>query len=307
MAELASAFFQSLVAASSQPTADVVALEVQLAQIVDEARQAHPELPFDPLTFVSEVGSRVSIDDDGVGKDPIEALTDLRPGDLHLACACARGDSVALRLFDRLYGPDLDLAIQKSPGLGMSGPEFRSLVHEKLFVAEPGKTPRIASYSGKGSLRGWVRVTGARTVVDLARRVGPVEKGRADAELIDRLPGETDPELAYLRHAYGAALPEVFAVALGGLSPRQRNLLRQRYLHELGADQLAQLYRVHRATAFGWLEDARKELLAQVRIGLAQRIPGHELESVLDLVGSKLDVSVRRMLDSQVEDEPARR
>jgi RNA polymerase sigma-70 factor (ECF subfamily) len=221
--------------------------------------------------------------------------------DLDLAEACARGESTALEAFEQRFGADLDRAVAKSPTLGVSADEFRQLVREKLFVGREGRAARIAGYQGKGPLRAWVRVTATRLVVDLARK-RPSEVPRTDEELARRLPPADDPELEHLRHAYGSALPDAFEEALQNLTARQRNLLRQRFLHELTVERMAAMYDVHRSTMFEWLGKARTDLFALVQSALAERIGDQQLASVVAVLGSKLDMSVRRMLDSKLED-----
>lgn len=229
------------------------------------------------------------------------ALEELDLPDLYLAAACGRGDAVALRRFDAALGPELDRAIARSPTLGLSREEFRQLVGDRLFVAEPDASPRILGYRGRGSLKAWVRVMAARFVIDLSRRRAP--PGGEDDALAEKLGAAHDTELDYLRHAYGPAVPRAFEDAVARLTVRQRNLLRQRYLHGVSADGLARMYDVHRSTLFVWLDKARAALLAHVREALARQIPGHALESVVGMLGSRLELSVRRMLDSQLESE----
>ena len=232
-------------------------------------------------------------------------MTDeLHAADVELAAACARGEPAAIAAFDRAYGAELDGAIARSPRLGIARDEFRQLVRTKLFVGAPGKPARIASYTGDGPLKAWVRVTAARVVIDLARAHDDREQPADDA-MLARLASPHDPALLLLQSAYGAHVQDAFREGLAALSVRQRNLLRQRYLHGLVADKLAPVYAVHRATAFGWLEDARQALMAQVRLALRVRIPDSELESVVGLLGSKLEVSVRGALGAALEREPA--
>src|SRR5262249_2792960 len=161
---------------------------------------------------------------------------------------------------------ELDVAIRKSPTLGVTTDEFRQIFREHVFVAaDPERPPRIASFEKKGALRAWVRVTATRLVIDLSRKPeGP--EPISDEDLSARLAqAGADPELDYLKHAYGVALPDAFRDGLQALTVRQRNLLRQRYLHDLGADKLAEQYGVHRATMFAWIEEARSALLERVR------------------------------------------
>ena len=272
-------------------------LDADLQRLTAEVRTALPDLRVDEAVLAEALGARIT----GEG-DPASELGALHAADIHLADACARGESAGLRAFDRLCGNDLDRAIARSPNLGLTKPEFRQLVHEKLFVQTHESPPRIASYGGSGALRGWVRVMAARMVVDLARRQDEVEL-IADDALLARMPGGGDPELVFLRHAYGEHLSAAFTEALAKLTVRQRNLLRQRHLHGLKAERLAALYGVHRGTIFTWLEGARTDLLALVRAAMSERAPEQALESVVALLGSQLDVSVRRLLDSGIEEK----
>jgi RNA polymerase sigma-70 factor, ECF subfamily len=223
--------------------------------------------------------------------------------DVYLAEACARGDEAALRVFDAALGRELDLAIAKSPSLGVSSDEFRSIFRERFLVAEPGGRARVATYRGQGTLKSWVRVAAARLVVDLSRKPKDPEPF-PDAELLQHLPQAADPELEYLRRAYAAELPQAFDRAILQLTVRQRNLLRQRHLHGLGGAQLATLYGVHRATVFAWLDAAREALLGHLRDALQARVAAHDLDSIVKLLGSQFQISVRRLLDSRLEDEP---
>jgi RNA polymerase sigma-70 factor (ECF subfamily) len=265
-------------------------LEARVQRLVDDARAAHPSVALDVAALLAAIAAIAT------------PALDAPAADLHLAIACARGDAAAIAAFDRSYGPELDVAIAKSPRLGIAKDEFRQLVRTRLFVHAPDRPARIASYAGQGSLKAWVRVTAARIVIDLSRAHTDHEE-LADDAMLDRAASPHDPELLILRSAYGAHVDAAFRDGLARLSVRQRNLLRQRYLHGLNADQLAPVYAVHRATAFGWLEAARQALMAHVRDALRARVPGAELDSVVGLLGSRLDVSVRGALGASIEDE----
>ncbi len=234
-----------------------------------------------------------------VAKSGVEGLA---LGDLYLTRACARGDAAAIRRFGTLFGPTFDRAIHRSPNLGFTTDDFRQLVLDRLFVAPAGTEPRIHKYEGRGSLEGWLRVTTSRLVIDLSR-VRKRPEATADESLVERMSDGQDTEIAVLRHSYGPALEQAFSTALSALDVRQRNLLRQRYLHDVSADALAKMYGIHRATMFGWIDKARTSLLLEVRNALAASVPGDKLESVVGMLGSDLHLSVRRLLNSQLEPE----
>jgi RNA polymerase sigma-70 factor (ECF subfamily) len=240
----------------------------------------------------------------------VDVLQDVHAQDLGLAIACERGADAALREFDRRFTPDMDRAIARSPNLGIGRDEFRQIVREKLFVAvgagESSAKKKIASWSARAPLAGWVRVVCARAVVDLSRRREDRELlvgGAGDDALFERLRSSADPELAALRRRFVDLLPAAFRAGLAALTPRQRNLLRQRYLHGVAASAIATAHGVHRATAFGWIEEARQALLAGARRHLAEAARDAALESVVQLLGSELHVSLGRLLGADAERE----
>ena len=285
-------FLAALAPALVRAFADRPDLEVTLATRLDRARAAL-ELEIDVALWIESLAGALT---------EVEDFERLADADLYLARACGRGDRQALRRFAELHAIEIDRAIARSPTLGLSRDEFRQLVQVHLFVREHEQPARISTFGGRGSLRAWVRVVCARLIVDLSRRgASPT----LDHEiLLERLDDSRDPELEQLRRSLAPQLRDAFEAALAAVDVRQRNLLRQRYLHEVPVDALASLYGVHRSTVFDWLDKARTAMLRHVREGLAAHVPGEKLESVVQLLGSKLDVSVRRMLDSRIEPEP---
>jgi RNA polymerase sigma-70 factor, ECF subfamily len=300
MGELARTFKDSLPPSIREAFVDSPELEAVLAGIAQQAG-----LGLAARDVVISLATRLSLRPEEVRG--LDSLRDVHSADLGLAIACERGETAALREFDRRFGPEMDRAIARSPNLGIGRDEFRQIVREKLFVAVgKGVAAKIGSFSGRAALAGWVRVVCARTVVDLSRRREDREllAGNAgDDALFERLRAADDPELAALRRRFADLVPAAFHAGLASLSPRQRNLLRQRYLHGVAASAIATANGVHRATAFGWIEEARQALLAGARRHLADATRGAALESVVDLLGSELHVSLGRLLGAESESE----
>ena len=71
--------------------------------------------------------------------------------------------------------------------------------------------------------------------------------------------------------------------------------MRHQLLDGLSATQVADLYNVHRATAKRWLASARVRLLELTREAMRERlrIDTHELDSVLRMVESRLEITAR--------------
>ena len=74
-------------------------------------------------------------------------------------------------------------------------------------------------------------------------------------------------------------------------------MLRQYYIDGLTIDRLAALYRVDRATTARWVVAARSAVLAGTRdfLGSALGVTTSEVESILRLVGSQLELSLRQL------------
>jgi len=159
-----------------------------------------------------------------------------------------------------------------------------------MFVAAPGRPAGITGYAGRGSLRGWLNAVSARIALRAT--------GRAIPELFDEASldhaTEQDPELDYLRRVYGEAFQKAFREALAGLSARQRLLLRQRFRHQLGIDEMGRLYGVHHSTVSRWVTEARERLVGRIReTMMAQFNLGRpELSSVMRLIDSEVDLTL---------------
>jgi len=165
-------------------------------------------------------------------------------------------------------------------------------VRTKLFV---GETPGISKYAGSGPLGAWLSTVAAREGISYLRSLDrdavPAHDGLAD-------PLEADPELQYLKATYRAAFRLAFHAALDALESRQRTLLKYQYLDGLTSRKIGKIYGVHHATAARWVQAAREALLEQTRAALMNElsIDAGEVDSVMRLIQSRWDVTVRRLL-----------
>jgi RNA polymerase sigma-70 factor (ECF subfamily) len=104
-----------------------------------------------------------------------------------------------------------------------------------------------------------------------------------------------------LKTHYREQFRAAFAVALAELAPRDRTLLRQHYLLGLGIGEIATMYGVHRGTSARWLERCTRVLLSATRRTLATqlRVDRTDVDSILRLVRSRLEVSIRAALAAE--------
>lgn len=231
---------------------------------------------------------------------PDAAADDERAADLYLACACAAGDGRAAAAFAAAYGADLERAAERVRVSGISPDDARQTLLHRILVGDEERPPKIAAYSGRGSLKSWVRAVAARAAIDLHRRGGGREVSPSEG-LFENLTDSSDPEIEYLKRHYRAEFRQAFETAVGRLGARDRNTLRHIFVERLTIDQMAALYAIHRSTAARRMAGARAALLEATRAALAEKLEvGQEsLDSIMRLIGSRFEVSVRRIFAAE--------
>jgi RNA polymerase sigma-70 factor (ECF subfamily) len=255
-------------------------------------RAAYPTIDVSAERFAADLLRRLG---DGASD---EQVAKLRADHLYLAIACAGGDQAAIARFDADFLDEVDACAARVRARPDQAAEVRSHLRRILFVSEPGRPAATLGYTGKGDLRSYVRVIATR---ELLRVVG---KGRreigVDQEVLDLLSPLSDPELAYLRDRYRTDVDAAMRAALVAIDEQSRAVLRYSLVDGWSIDRIGALYGVHRATAARWIHAARDELGAAIRAAVAERlqISVGEVDSIVRLVQSRLDVSMARLLDS---------
>lgn len=263
------------------------------ARLCARARAERPGLRFDDAALVAHARARLPPD-----VEPAAALDALCAGDLALAWAAAGGDAPAQAAFDHALATVGTIAIRSLRGPDSERDEVLQEVRARLLVGDGERGPRLADYAGRGDLARWLKATVVRTYLNRVRGVRR-EVAIDDGVVFERLMApEIEPELAYLKRRYGAEIKAAIGAALGELPDATKVLLRHRFVDELTVDEIAGLHRVHRATVHRWLGLARDGLRARVEELLRARLglDSADLESVLRVVASQLDVSLVRVL-----------
>lgn len=266
-------------------------------EAIERAGARWPELDLDPDDFAAYAARCVEAPDE---------LDDDALAELFLACGCSQGDRTALALFEAKYLDVVPAALAHMKLGEDILDEARQLVRHKLLVAAPGETPKLDSYAGRGKLRGLIQVVAVRTAISLLRK----RKGhRMTSDGLTELPeGADDAELSYMKRKYRGAFKRAFGKALDALSSRERNFLRLHHFGGLTVEQVGEVYGVHRATATRWLAKIRESVMAITRkeLGAELGVDRAELDSVMALIQSRLEVSVERLLatHAQPDDEP---
>lgn len=271
---------------------DRARLDTSLRQAFADAARAYADVSVDTVSFARHLGGLLQPAD-----DLLAGLAALRIDDLWLCFACASGASGGIATFETQILARLDAAIAGAGASPERIDEVKQRLREKLFVDHPERPAKIAAYHGRGSLRNWVRVIAVREALALLERDHRVVEPDDDA-LEASLEIDRDPELAFLKGHYRTEFSRSFADALAAMTSRDRTVLRLQHVDRLTLDQTAAVLNVHRATIARWNARIREELLIRTRDSLGRRlkIDAGEFESIMRLIQSNLEVSVRRLL-----------
>ena len=233
--------------------------------------------------------------------EPIDPA--IHEGDLLLAAGCARQDPLALASFEERYLRQLRSFVTEIDSSPARLDELKQLVRERLLVAEaPGATPRIGSYTGRGTLGAWVQIVARRLALSSLRQKLPGELPDDDALEAQLLVG-TDPELDYIRLRYAHEFRQALEASLQELSSHERLLLRLHLVDGASLTRIADVYKVSQSTISRRLQQARDTIGARMkeRLKATHGLTASEFESLLHLVESRFELSLARALESEAE------
>ncbi len=267
-------------------------LHALIAERAAQARAAWPGVELEDSLFAAHLAACCPDE-----TDPEAAVAGLQTDDLFLAAACARGDSRAIRHFERTVLPAAEPAIAR---IDASREFVEDALHEvriRLLVDGEQGPARIRSYLGRGPLTSWVRVVAMRTSYGL-KRAKPAEVPE-EIERLAALPFEgTSPELSALRRDFAGPFHEAFKAALDALDARERNVLRLYLLEGVPSEVIGRMYGVHRATVARWIAGTHQQLLSETRRRLTAELGliGKDLDTLMKLVSSGLEISIATVL-----------
>jgi len=274
-------------------------LAVRLVAMCETARRELPELAdaIDDRALVTVLARRAPEQAAAV----VPYLERCHPGELALAQVATSSRPLAplaIARLEREHRGVIDAMCWRFASPAHSVADLRQILREKLFVAPPGERPRLAEYAGQGQLASWLRITAVRIFVDLGRRKDRArEAPAADAELA--MPDPGDLSLEVIKAEYRAAVGQAMRDAAAALPAADRHLLHQHFVAGLSIDQLGVALGIHRATAARRVARAREALVGATRALIATRLrlADGELDEVIGMVMSRLDVSIPRLLE----------
>lgn len=220
----------------------------------------------------------------------------LRVDELALARACAAGNNSAWEIFLTRFREKLYLSALRIAREDSAARELADTLYADLYgtTSRDGqRVSKLASYSGRGSLEGWLRTVVAQEYVNRYRRTKRLVSLDEESEegIQFRAP---DPEPV---RTGDPRLAQATDEALAGLPSEDRLVLSAYYLDGRTLAEIARMLGVHESTisrkADKLAKSLRKQIVAAlVRQGMSRR----QAEEALEVDVRDLQVDIRRSL-----------
>lgn len=220
----------------------------------------------------------------------------LRIDELALARACAAGHNSAWEVFltrfrEKLYQSALRIAREDSAARELADTLYADLYGTNLRDGQ--RVSKLASYTGRGSLEGWLRTVLAQEYVNRYRRTKRLVSLEEESEDGMQFPSSepessapADPRLAQATDEALALLPAV-----------DRTILAAYFLDGRTLAEIARMLRVHESTISRKVDKLAKSLRKQILASLTRRgMSRRQAEEALEADVRDLQIDIRRSL-----------
>jgi RNA polymerase sigma-70 factor (ECF subfamily) len=233
------------------------------------------------------------------GATQVEArsfLLTIRVEELALARACAAGKNAAWEVFltryrEKLYQSALRIAREDSAARDLADSLYAELYGTNARQGE--RVSKLASFTGRGSLEGWLRTVLAQEFVNRyrrAKRLVSLDEENEDGEQF------AAPEPAPLPSA-DPRLESATDAALAALPGEDRLVLAAYYLDGRTLAEVARMLGVHESTISRKVDKLAKTLRKKILAGMMQQgMARRQAEEALEVDVRDLQVNIRRSL-----------
>jgi RNA polymerase sigma-70 factor (ECF subfamily) len=222
-------------------------------------------------------------DDNGARAREIKDFIDgMQADDLCLIIACEQGDEAAWSELVERFTSTVRSAARSASANEDAAEELAQSIWAELYGLRVGKdgkpTSKLAYYSGRGSLAGWLRAVVGQLAVDSYRKQARLVQTEEDTDL-DRiardLPAMSEgqavissslknPEQVISNRFAEAEMQQAFNTAISELPAEDRLLVKLYYFDELRLREAGSVLGVHEATASRRLTRIHSELRKRV-------------------------------------------
>lgn len=233
----------------------------------------------------------------GAGPEDIATfLSGLRIDELALAHGCISGDQHAWDVFLTRYRESIYQSARSITRSESIGRELADSLYAELYGLGPPEERRskLALYSGRGSLAGWLRMVLSQSYVNQIRtgkRLVSIEEeeeehGTQFAAAETEAPAQIDPRVK-----------ESIDLTLASLSAEERFLLSSYFLDGCRLAEIGRILGVHESTISRKMEKLLKELRKRTRKDLERRgMSRRQAEEAMEADVRDLGLDVRSRL-----------
>ncbi len=233
----------------------------------------------------------------GAGQAEVHTfILTLRLEELALARACAAGHNSAWEIFltryrEKLYHSALSIAREDSAARDLADTLYAELYGTTMRNGE--RVSKLASFTGRGSLEGWLRTVLAQEFVNRYRRTKRLVSLDEENEEGERMAA---PQAEPLQ-SVDSRLETATDAVLASLASEDRLVLAAYYLDGRTLAEIGRMLGVHESTISRKVDklarSLRKKILAaMVQQGMARR----EAEEAMDVDVRDLQLDIRRSL-----------
>jgi RNA polymerase sigma-70 factor (ECF subfamily) len=223
-------------------------------------------------------------------------LLTLRVEELALARACAAGNNSAWELFLTRYREKLHQSALRIAREDSAARDLADTLYAELYgttAREGERISKLASFTGRGSLEGWLRTVLAQEFVNRYRRtrrlVSLDEESEDGAQFAAPAPEPLPSADSRLESATDAAL--------AALDREDRMVLAAYYLDGRTLAEIARMLGVHESTISRKVDKLAKSLRKKIMAGMMQQgMARRQAEEALEVDVRDLQVDIRRSL-----------
>lgn len=255
-------------------------------------------------------------------------LNELNINDLFLAIACANGNERSWWEFDQNHRAYLERVARHLASSEMNASEVVDSVYVELYgtkIVDGVRQSKFSSYTGRGSIRGWLRTIVWHALVDLHRAshdevsldemTENVGEGHAQAAFLTPSHGGEDQMLdEIVRERYRHATVNALETSFAALDNHEKLLLLYYHVENLKLREIARMVevptsplrswfqrrssqrdsapnsRVHESTVMRWLEKVYEKVLRAFRNELTRNggLKETEVELCMEVVAQDL-------------------
>jgi RNA polymerase sigma-70 factor (ECF subfamily) len=268
----------------------------RLAELYQKSRGAEFGLTLEDFAHILQEVRNRCLPATAPGPETNELVASLRVEELALARACAAGHEQAWEVFLTRYRAKLYEIAGYIAKESSAARELADSLYADLYgttLRDGHRVSKLASYTGRGSLEGWLRTVLAQQYINRYRRE------RRLVSMEEQI--EEGVQFAAATHEPAPAVdPRLEAVtdeALAELSPEDRFVLASYYLDSCTLAQIAGMLRVHESTISRKLDKLTKSLRKRILARLGRRgMSRQQAQEALELDVRDLELNLRSRL-----------